>query len=130
MHCVMKCGWGYGESHQRGAKPCPQQPPPLTRRHDDFLPSSLPLFRQIDRESLQSLNTQTGHGIESCMRPPCQIGGPLGYLETDGDEQAILTVSFTEGVCVKSICVVASGDSSPKKVKLFVDKEVGHVCVW
>jgi hypothetical protein len=102
--------------------PCNLSSKPTTVHNGSFL---LAASRQIDRDKLQSLNTQTGHGIESCLRPPCQIGGSASYLETDADEQAILSVSFTEGVCLKSICVSACGESSPKKVKLFVDREVG-----
>jgi hypothetical protein len=94
-----------------------------TTMHNGY--TLLAASRQIDGDKLQSLNTKTGHGIESCLRPPCQIGGSASYLETDGDEQAILSVSFTEGVCLKSVCIVNSGESSPKKVKLFVDREVG-----
>ena len=71
------------------------------------------LMPHIDKSKSECLNESDEHPYAHCL----QSGG--GYLESDCDEQIILSLSFNTAVKVHSLKVKAPRDKGPKTVRIF-----------
>ncbi|XP_072019784.1 thioredoxin-like protein 1 [Amphiura filiformis] len=70
----------------------------------------------IDKRGSECLNQSDEHELEHCLKK----GG--GYLESDCDEQLIITLSFNQNVRLHSLKIHAPDDGkAPKTVKVFAN---------
>ena len=70
----------------------------------------------IDQTGSECLNESDDHHLKHALNVE---GG--GYLESDVDEQLIITVAFNQHVRLHSLAITAQGPKAPKTVKLFVN---------
>ncbi|KAG8228459.1 hypothetical protein J437_LFUL009110 [Ladona fulva] len=70
----------------------------------------------IVKQQCVCLNESDEHPFVHCL----SSGG--GYLESDVDEQLIISISFTQAVKVHSLKVKAPQDKGPKTIKIFINQ--------
>ena len=70
----------------------------------------------IDKSQSECLNEADDHPYSHCLTS----GG--GYLESDCDEQLILSVSFNQAVKIHSLKIKAPSDKGPKNVRIFINQ--------
>ena len=82
------------------------------------------LSRFVDHGSVICLNEATeGMGKNPFKHPENKLDDDP-YLESDADEQLLIYVPFSEGVCIKSICFVGhQNGQAPRNIKMWVNKE-------
>jgi len=74
------------------------------------------LFPFILKASCECLNENDDHPFLHCL----QADG--GYLESDCDEQLILSIAFNQGVKIHSLRVKGPADKGPKNIKIFINQ--------
>ncbi|XP_034950036.1 thioredoxin-like protein 1 [Chelonus insularis] len=65
----------------------------------------------------ECLNESDDHNLEKCLT----ADGP-GYLESDCDEQLIISITFTQAVKVHSLKIKAPADKGPKNLRIFINQ--------
>ncbi|CAK9834106.1 Thioredoxin-like protein 1 [Anthophora retusa] len=70
----------------------------------------------ITKAQCECLNESNEHNFLQCL------SADDGYLESDCDEQLILSISFTQAVKVHSLKIKAPKDKGPKNIKLFINQ--------
>jgi len=74
------------------------------------------LAQYIDKAKSECLNEDDDHPFQECL-----TRGD-GYLQSDCDEQLIISLSFNQVVKVHSIKVKAPSDCGPKTLRLFINQ--------
>ena len=74
------------------------------------------LFSYIDESKSECLNEDDDHPYGHCLT---EEGG---YLQSDCDEQLILSLAFNQMVKIHSIKIKAPGDKGPKNVRIFMNQ--------
>lgn len=69
----------------------------------------------IDQTKTECLNESDDHHLSHAF----ELKG--GYLESDVDEQLIMTIAFNQQIKLHSLKINADGSKAPKTVKLFVN---------
>lgn len=83
---------------------------------DSIIPGMADLFSFIETPKCECLNESDDHTFQHCLKK----GG--GYLESDCDEQLLLTVAFLQPIRLHSLIINApEGGKAPKTVKVFVN---------
>eukprot|EP00899_Mesostigma_viride_P008196 jgi/Mesvir1/17378/Mv08682-RA.1 len=76
----------------------------------------------IDWRGCESLNEKNGHPFTHALKKGYREDAGL-FLESDIDEQLLVTVPFNQVVKLHSIVIKAPDDGSgPKNIKLFINK--------
>lgn len=70
----------------------------------------------ILKSQCEALNEADDHPLSQCL------DSGSGYLESDCDEQLIISIAFSQGVKVHSLKIKAPGDKGPKGLKLFINQ--------
>ena len=70
----------------------------------------------ILNEQCECLNESDDHCLAHCL------SSDSGYLESDCDEQLIISITFKQSVKVHSIKIKAPGDKGPKNLKLYINQ--------
>ncbi|XP_075740554.1 thioredoxin-like protein 1 isoform X2 [Rhipicephalus microplus] len=70
----------------------------------------------FDRNAQECLNESDDHPLSGCL------SSGDGYLESDCDEQLIISLGFTQPVKLHSIKFQAPSSQGPKTVKLFINQ--------
>ena len=70
----------------------------------------------VDKSHCECLNESDDHPYAHCLNP----GG--GFLESDCDEQLILSLAFNQAVKVHSLKIKAPSDKGPKTVRIFMNQ--------
>lgn len=70
----------------------------------------------IMKGQCECLNESDDHTFEHCLTPDG------GYLESDCDEQLIMSFTFKQAVKVHSIKIKAPTDKGPKHIKIFINQ--------
>lgn len=71
------------------------------------------MFQYIAKQQSECLNQVDDHPYTHCLNP----GG--GYLESDCDEQLIISLAFTQPVKIHSLKIKAPQDKGPKTIRIF-----------
>ena len=69
-----------------------------------------------DKKLCECLNQADDHPYEHCLSD----GG--GFLESDCDEQLILSLAFNQSCKVHSIKIKAPADKGPKNIRIFMNQ--------
>ncbi|XP_023024831.1 thioredoxin-like [Leptinotarsa decemlineata] len=77
--------------------------------HMDLLPF-------ISKSECECLNESDDHPFANCL----SSGG--GYLESDCDEQLIISISFNQAVKIHSLKITAPVDKGPKAIRIFINQ--------
>lgn len=67
----------------------------------------------LDKSKSECLNENDDHPYTHCL------AGGGGFLESDCDEQLILSLSFNQAMKVHSMKIKAPSDKGPKTVRVF-----------
>ncbi|KAK9307448.1 hypothetical protein QLX08_002250 [Tetragonisca angustula] len=70
----------------------------------------------ITKAQCECLNESDDHNFLQCL------SSDDGYLESECDEQLILSIAFTQAVKVHSLKIKAPKDKGPKNIKLFINQ--------
>lgn len=70
----------------------------------------------IMKGQCEALNESDDHPLSQCL----DNGG--GYLESDCDEQLIISLAFSQAVKIHSLKIKAPADKGPKNLKLFINQ--------
>eukprot|EP00243_Klebsormidium_subtile_P004922 TRINITY_DN19169_c0_g1_i1.p1 TRINITY_DN19169_c0_g1~~TRINITY_DN19169_c0_g1_i1.p1 ORF type:complete len:176 (+),score=30.46 TRINITY_DN19169_c0_g1_i1:275-802(+) len=79
------------------------------------------LLDQIEWPSVECLNESSEHPVANALKQGYRDDDGL-VLESDADEQILLTIPFQQVVKLHSLGLKAPSDSGPKKVKLFTNR--------
>uniref|UniRef100_A0A224XUU3 Putative thioredoxin-like protein n=1 Tax=Panstrongylus lignarius TaxID=156445 RepID=A0A224XUU3_9HEMI len=74
------------------------------------------LLSFIMKNQCEALNESDEHPLVQCL------SSAGGYLESDCDEQLIISLAFNQAVKIHSLKFKAPTDKGPKKVKLFINQ--------
>ena len=74
------------------------------------------LITFITKAQCECLNESDEHSFTQCLT------ADGGYLESDCDEQLIISITFTQAVKVHSLKIKAPADKGPKNLKLFINQ--------
>jgi len=85
-------------------------------REDSGVKGMMDLDTLLDKKLCECLNEADDHPYEHALTS----GG--GYLESDCDEQLILSLAFNQAVKVHSIKVKAPADKGPKNIRIFMNQ--------
>lgn len=70
----------------------------------------------ITKAQSECLNESDDHNFLQCL------SADDGYLESECDEQLILSIAFSQAVKVHSLKIKAPKDKGPKNIKLFINQ--------
>lgn len=82
----------------------------------------------IAKNQCECLNESDDHPLTHCLT------SSGGYLQSDVDEQLIISITFNQAVKIHSIIIKAPSSSGPKDVKVFInqprtiDFDMGESC--
>ncbi|XP_025201093.1 thioredoxin-like protein 1 [Melanaphis sacchari] len=82
---------------------------------DCGVPGQMDLSSFIMKNQCEALNDSDDHPLSAFIEN-------RGYIESDCDQQLILSLTFTQSVKVHSIKVKAPKDNGPKSLKLFINQ--------
>lgn len=80
------------------------------------VPGQANISSEVALNQLSCLNEQQDHGIRSIFGPNAK-----GFLESDVDEQLMISVQFNQAVKIHSIKLTAPVDQGPKTVKIYAN---------
>ena len=80
------------------------------------LPGHMDLSPFILKANCECLNEHDDHPFTHCL----QAGG--GFLQSDCDEQLILSIAFNQGVKIHSLKIKGPVDKGPKTIKIFINQ--------
>lgn len=83
---------------------------------EDYGQGLMELNTFISKQECECLNESDDHSMDHCLSP----NG--GYLQSDCDEQLILSVTFNQLVKIHSIKFKAPPQIGPKEIKLFINQ--------
>lgn len=69
----------------------------------------------ITKSTCECLNESDDHNLQQCL------GSDDGYLESDCDEQLIISIAFSQAVKVHSLKIKAK-ENGPKSIKLYINQ--------
>jgi len=81
------------------------------------VPGYLDLASMINKESCECLNESDDHNLAGAL-----TSNSSAYLESDCDEQLIISLAFSQPVKLHSLKIEAPTDSGPKFIKLFINQ--------
>lgn len=70
----------------------------------------------ITKAQCECLNESDEHNFSQCLTDDD------GYLESDCDEQLILSIAFSQAVKIHSLKIKAPNDKGPKNIKLYINQ--------
>lgn len=79
------------------------------------------LMDYIEWQSVECLNENPNHSYANAMKQGYREADEI-FLESDGDEQLLLQISFNQVVKLHSLIIKAPADQGPKVVKLFANR--------
>ncbi|KAF5274783.1 hypothetical protein FQR65_LT00366 [Abscondita terminalis] len=82
----------------------------------DIFGGHMDLSPFILKANCECLNEHDDHPFTHCL----QAGG--GFLQSDCDEQLILSISFNQAVKIHSLRIKAPSDKGPKNIKIFINQ--------
>lgn len=82
---------------------------------EGVVPGHVDLFSFIAKSSCECLNESDENTLTECLSPGD------GFLESDVDEQLIMSFGFNQTVKLHSLKIQAPKDSGPKNIKLFIN---------
>ncbi|KAG8953998.1 hypothetical protein FRC04_000982 [Tulasnella sp. 424] len=112
---------GSGES---GPAPSDVRVPPYPSRGDANEQHQLQvsLLEYLDLTQVNCLNENPEHTLKSIIESRLRNSGPA-YLESDADEQLLLTIPFNQVVRIRSIVIhTKDAQQGPKDIKLDINK--------
>ncbi|XP_786407.1 thioredoxin-like protein 1 [Strongylocentrotus purpuratus] len=80
------------------------------------VPGYIELNGMIDKQQTECLNESDDHRLEACLKKGDS------YLESDCDEQLIITMSFQQNMKLHSLKVLGPTKNGPKVIKLFINQ--------
>eukprot|EP00013_Stygamoeba_regulata_P007270 CAMPEP_0177630130 /NCGR_PEP_ID=MMETSP0447-20121125/1045_1 /TAXON_ID=0 /ORGANISM="Stygamoeba regulata, Strain BSH-02190019" /LENGTH=214 /DNA_ID=CAMNT_0019131513 /DNA_START=8 /DNA_END=652 /DNA_ORIENTATION=+ len=80
------------------------------------------LFGCIDVERVRCLNEEDEGSVKDIFKPHERRLDKTKFVQSDVDEQLIIYIPFTGSVKVASIVIVGDGDTCPKNVDIWVDR--------
>jgi len=87
-----------------------------------LMPAFDDLITQIELPQCQCLNAAKDHTLRHCLDEASRTDDSL-YLESDADEELVITIKFMQAVRVSGIIVQSTdADGAPKDLRLFVNK--------
>jgi len=82
------------------------------------------LYKYIDNRQLRCMNESVPGAIAKVFKTWDQRLDKTMFVESDADEELLVTIPFTGSVKLKSFCVIGgTGGTSPSKVKLFINRD-------
>ncbi|KAG8977893.1 hypothetical protein FRC05_000421 [Tulasnella sp. 425] len=85
-------------------------------------PSDVSLLEYLDLTQVNCLNENPEHTLKSIIESRLRNSGPA-YLESDADEQLLLTIPFNQVVRIRSIVIhTKDAQQGPKDIKLDINK--------
>jgi len=100
----IKQHYGAGEGDEEGAE-------------DSGVAGHVDLNQYIQQKDCECMNEADDHPFAGALKP-----GDAAFLESDCDEQLILSLTFNQAVKVHSLRLRASADQGPKTIKLFINQ--------
>ena len=86
------------------------------------MPAFDDLLDQIEMPQCHCLNASTDHTLRHCLEAESRTD-PSAFLESDADEELLISVKFMQAVRISGIVVEGVDPASaPKDLKLFVNK--------
>lgn len=82
------------------------------------VPGHIDLLPMIGKSGCECLNQTSEHPFTNAL----YSSTPDSFLESDADEQLIISVEFTQLVKVHSLRIKAPADTGPKTVRLFINQ--------
>ncbi|XP_011176206.1 thioredoxin-like protein 1 [Solenopsis invicta] len=82
----------------------------------DSLPGHMDLSSFIMKQQCECLNESDYHTFPQCLN------SDSGYLQSDEDEQLIMSIAFSQPVKVHSLKIKAPTENGPKNIKLFINQ--------
>mmetsp|Transcript_15649 Transcript_15649/g.38093 ORF Transcript_15649/g.38093 Transcript_15649/m.38093 type:complete len:221 (+) Transcript_15649:79-741(+) len=111
-------GHGHGHSHDHGHD-CVAEHKELQESVEERW-----LYEFIDTANIRALNADPQHGPAGAIKPFDQRRDTETWLESDADEQLIITIPFTGSVRLKSFALGSgAGESGPLVVKAYINRE-------
>lgn len=83
---------------------------------DTGLTGFIDLSTYISEKESECLNEDDDHPYSHCLT------AGLGFLQSDCDEQLIMSISFNQAVKMHSIKIMAPKDKGPKHIRLFMNQ--------
>uniref|UniRef100_A0A6U4IEM0 PITH domain-containing protein n=1 Tax=Hemiselmis andersenii TaxID=464988 RepID=A0A6U4IEM0_HEMAN len=112
-------GHGHGHSHDHGHD-CVAEHKELQEHHEERW-----LYDCIDTANIRALNADPAHNALGAIKPYDKRRDTDTWLESDADEQLIITIPFTGTVRLKSFSLGSgAGEQGPLKVKFLVRDDV------
>ena len=71
----------------------------------------------LTKSQCECLNESDDHAYGHCLQD-----GVGGYLESDCDEQLILSLTFNQAVKVHSLKIKAPSDKGPRNIRIFMNQ--------
>ncbi|RWS11470.1 thioredoxin-like protein 1 [Dinothrombium tinctorium] len=84
---------------------------------DSGIPGHIDLSSLISKADCECLNESDEHPFSHCLTP-----GSSQYLESDCDEQLIISIGFSQNVKLHSIKIHGPLENGPKTVKFFINQ--------
>ncbi|XP_070148882.1 thioredoxin-like protein 1 [Polyergus mexicanus] len=82
----------------------------------DSLSGHMDLSSFIMKQQCECLNESDYHSLSQCLN------SDNGYLQSDEDEQLIMSLAFSQPVKVHSLKIKAPAENGPKNIKLFINQ--------
>ncbi|KAL6424570.1 hypothetical protein ACFW04_009935 [Cataglyphis niger] len=82
----------------------------------DSLSGHMDLSSFIMKQQCECLNESDYHTFSHCLN------SDNGYLQSDEDEQLIMSIAFSQPVKVHSLKIKAPAENGPKNIKLFINQ--------
>lgn len=71
----------------------------------------------IMKQQCECLNESDYHNFSMCLD-----NSDSGYLQSDVDEQLVMSITFSQPVKVHSLKIKAPTENGPKNIKLFINQ--------
>lgn len=79
------------------------------------------LLEYLDRPQVNCLNESVPGSLKDILTSPKTQSGQV--LQSDADEQLLLTIAFNQSVRIRSLAIQSSvPEEAPKKIKIFINK--------